>query len=155
MKINAKKVIQKFFQKRLTLATAESCSGGLLSSTLTDYSGSSRFFLSGITAYHNKEKTRLLKIPAMLINKYGAVSKEIAVLMAEKCSYLAKSDIAVSTTGIAGPTGGSIEKPVGTVFIAVKFKNGLICRKFLFKGTRLAIKKQTVTKALELLDSCL
>jgi PncC family amidohydrolase len=155
MSIIANKIANYLSSNKLTISSAESCTGGLLSSTLTDIPGSSKFFISGITAYHNKEKIRLLRIPPKLIKKYGAVSKEVATLMAKNCARLAKTDLAVSITGIAGPTGGSKEKPVGTVFIAVKFNYGLLCKRFFFKGNRVSIKKQTVAKALALINSCL
>ena len=144
-----------FINNNLTLATAESCTGGLLSNIITNASGSSRFFLLGITAYSNQAKTSVLKIPGGIIVKYGAVSTEVARLMASSIRRLAKSDFAIGITGIAGPKGSSAGKPVGTVFIAVDSAHKKICARFCFKGTRLTVKKKAALKALELLKLCL
>jgi len=134
-----------------TIATAESCTAGLLSSLLTRFSGSSRYFILGLATYSNKVKENILKIPAAIIRKKGAVSQEVALLMAKNVRKLAKADLGVSLTGIVGPTGGSPRKPVGTVFIALSSKNKTICKKFIFKGNRSAIRKQAALKVLQLL----
>ncbi len=134
-----------------TIATAESCTAGLLSSSLTQTSGSSRYFILGVTTYSNEAKEKLLGIPALIIHKFGAVSKKIALLMAKNVRKLAKSDFGVSITGITGPTGGSLQKPVGTVFIALSSKNKNSCKKFVFKGNRNSVRKQATLKALQLL----
>ena len=138
-------------KKQKTIAVAESCTGGLLSNLLTDLSGSSGYFILGVIAYSNRAKIKILKIPAGLIAKKGAVSKEAAAKMAQSVRKLAKTDLGIGITGIAGPTGGSPKKPVGTVFIAVDSKSKKICQKFHFNGSRAVIRKKTVLKTLELL----
>ena len=134
-----------------TIATAESCSGGILSGLLTQYSGSSRYFILGVVTYSNQTKVNILKIPASTIAKKGAVSKEVASLMAKNIRRIAKTDLGIGITGIAGPTGAMPGKPVGTVFICVTNKNETICKKFIFRGSRASIRKQSALKALDLL----
>ncbi len=138
-------------KNKKTCAVAESCTGGLLSKLLTDMPGSSRYFPLGVVAYSNKAKETLLKIPRHLIAKKGAVSREIAHKMAESVKKLASADYGIGVTGIAGPTGATHYKPVGTVFIAVVGKNKKTCKKFKFTGNRAAVRKKTALKALELL----
>ncbi len=138
-----------------TVAVAESCTAGLLSSLLTRFSGSSRFFILGVTTYSNQSKKDILKIPASVIREKGAVSRETALLMARNVRKMAKSDFGISITGIAGPRGGTPQKPVGTVFIAISAKNRGACKKFIFKGNRSSIRKQASLKALQLLKSFL
>jgi len=135
-----------------TIATAESCTAGLLSSLLTQIPESSRYFILGVTTYSNKTKEKVLRIPASIIHKFGAVSKEVALLMAENVRKLAKADLGVSITGIAGPTGGSLRKPTGTIFVAISSKNKNSCKKFVFKGNRNSVRKQAALKALGLLN---
>ena len=134
-----------------TISVAESCTGGLLSKLLTELSGSSNFFILGVVPYNNKVKESVLKIPGKIIRKNGAVSAEVAKRMAKSVKKIAKTDFGVGITGIAGPTGGSIQKPVGTVFIAVSDKKQTICRKYIFSGSRSMIRKKSALKALELL----
>jgi len=134
-----------------TVAAAESCSGGILSGLLTQYSGSSRYFILGVVAYSNQSKVNILKIPASTIEKKGAVSKETASLMAKNIRRIARTDLGIGITGIAGPTGATPGKPVGTVFICVTNKNRTICKKFIFRGNRATIRKQSALKALDLL----
>ncbi len=134
-----------------TIAVAESCTGGLLSSLLTQISGSSRYFILGIAAYSNKAKKGLLKIPDSVILKYGAVSKVTASLMAKNVRRIAGSDFGIGITGIAGPTGATSTKPVGTVFIAIARKNRLTCQRFNFTGSRTTVKKKAAQCALLLL----
>lgn len=138
-----------------TIAVAESCTGGLLSSLLAKNSGSSKYFILGVIAYSNSAKKDILKIPKQVIAKNGAVSKEAAQKMAQFVRILAKTDFGVGITGIAGPTGATPGKPIGTVFIAVSAKNKLICRRFQFKGSRLTIRKTAALTALKLLNACL
>src|SRR3989338_8151818 len=137
-------------KNRKNIAVAESCTGGLLSNLLTQTPGSSQYVILGIVAYSNQSKQGLLKIPTSLIAKKGAVSKEVALKMAESVRTLAKTDFGIAVTGIAGPTGGTKEKPQGTVFIALSGKNKKLCRKFYFKGNRSTIRRKTALKALEL-----
>jgi nicotinamide-nucleotide amidase len=138
-----------------TLAVAESCTGGLLSHLITNVAGSSQYFILGVITYSNAAKTSLLKIPQDLIIKNGAVSRKVAALMAQSVRKLARADFGIGITGIAGPGGGSLKKPIGTVFIAIDSAKEKICQKFYFKGSRLSIKKRAAKKALELLKICL
>jgi len=138
-------------KKDRTIAVAESCTGGLLSTLLTEFSGSSLYFILGTVVYSNLVKHSLLKISQVAINRHGAVSKEIAKKMAKSIRIIAKTDYGIGVTGIAGPTGGNAQKPVGTVFIAIADKNKQICQRFLFKGNRDSIRKQAALKALQLL----
>jgi PncC family amidohydrolase len=142
-------------RKSITLAVAESCTGGLLSKLLTDLGGSSRYFIFGAVVYSNKAKSLILDIPNTLIAKEGAVSASVAALMAGRIRKLAHTDFAIAITGIAGPGGGSKTKPVGTVFIAVEGKSKKICKKFNFKGNRASVRKRSALKSLELLKTFL
>jgi len=142
-------------KKHKTLAVAESCSGGLLSKLLTDMAGSSKYYLLGIVAYSNEAKGKILNIPASTIAQKGAVSQEVADLMANSVRKLARADFGIGVTGIAGPTGGSKAKPVGTVFIAVGSKNINVRKKFIFTGNRLTIRQKAALQALRLLKSYL
>jgi len=138
-------------KKKKNIAVAESCTGGLLSNLLTQIPGSSKYFILGIVAYSNQAKENILKIPRNIIAQKGAVSNNVAGLLAKSVRLIAKTDFGIGVTGIAGPGGGSKEKPVGTVFIAVDSKNKTICKKFNFSGTRLSIRRKSALKALELL----
>ncbi|MCM8766278.1 MAG: competence/damage-inducible protein A [Candidatus Omnitrophica bacterium] len=143
------------FKKRKSLAVAESCSGGLLAHRITNVSGSSRYFISGVIAYSNTEKVRLLKIPSELIRKYGAVSREVAEAMAKNIRKLTKTDIGIGITGIAGPKGGSLRKPVGLVYIALSTENKTRVKEFHFLGDRLTVKMNASQEALEMLRQSL
>jgi nicotinamide-nucleotide amidase len=145
------KIAKILIHKGQTLAIAESCTGGLLGNQLTDIPGSSAFFWLGIIAYDNKAKTKALRVPPALIKKHGAVSLEVATVMANNVRQILNTHFGVSITGIAGPTGGSALKPVGLVFIAVSSKQQTIQQEYRFKGSRLSIKKQAAQKALHLL----
>ncbi len=142
---------RSLIKNKLRIAVAESCTGGLLSAALTSLSGSSQYFISGIVTYHNSAKTKLLNIPQQLIARHGAVSGIVAQKMAQNAAKLAKTDLGVGITGIAGPTGGTKAKPVGTVFIAVAAKNKTICKRFNFKKSRSSIRKQAVIAALKII----
>ena len=137
--------------KKKTIAVAESCTGGLISAALTSLSGSSRYLILGITSYSNKAKEVVLKIPHSVIKKNGAVSKETAELMAKNVRNIAKAQVGISTTGIAGPTGGTAEKPVGTVFICLSTEGTLRTKKLVLKGNRQSIRKQTLKASLNLI----
>ena len=145
------KVSDELKKHQVTIATAESCTGGLLAHTLTNVSGSSEYFDRGVICYSNTAKMNLLGIPAQLLTNYGAVSKQVAIAMAKAIQQRSKVDIGIATTGIAGPTGGTKDKPVGLVFIGVSTKDTVVVKEFLFSGDRLAIKDNTCTAALELL----
>jgi nicotinamide-nucleotide amidase len=123
-------------EKKLTLAVAESCTGGLIASRLTDVPGSSDFLERGLVTYSNKSKKELLGVPAAVLEKHGAVSEETARLMAEGVRKLAGTDLGLSSTGIAGPSGGSKEKPVGTVYLALADAKKTVCRHFAFRWDR-------------------
>lgn len=138
-------------KRTMTIATAESCTGGLLADMLTDVSGISAYFLQGLVTYSNRSKTDLLGIRPGLIRTYGAVSEEVARAMAEHMRRRASSDVAVGITGIAGPQGGTDEKPVGLVYIAVATPQDILCRKFNFFGNRETIKERAVMAALNML----
>lgn len=138
-----------------SLSLAESCTGGLASSFITDVSGSSDYFKGSVVAYSNEVKKELLGVSSDLLARYGAVSSQCAVSMALGATVLFKTDTAIAITGIAGPGGGTKRKPVGTVYIAVRVKDHTKVKKFLFKGTRRSIKKETVETALTLLSKAL
>ena len=146
-----KNILNSFVQRSQTVSVAESCTGGLIGDSLTNISGASAFFLLGIIAYDNAAKTKILGVPPSLIKKHGAVSAPVSRAMAQGVRKILKTDYGLSTTGIAGPTGGSKSKPVGLVFIAVSTRRKTIVKKFLFKGTRLSIKKQASQTALKML----
>ncbi len=150
MKIE-EKIIRLMCQKHKTLATAESCTGGLLASRLTDVSGSSAAFKLGLVTYSNEAKTQLANVPKNLIEKKGAVSEEVAIALAQGTRSRYFTDLAVSITGIAGPTGGTRAKPVGLVYIAVATELETLCLKCQFPGTRLQIRRAATTQALKLL----
>lgn len=139
-------------QYHLTIATAESCTGGLLGHILTSVSGSSSYYDRGIISYTNQAKHELLHVPNELLVRYGAVSEPVAAKMAIGVRLNAKVDIGVSTTGIAGPTGGTKEKPVGLVYIGLSTEKDVIVKRFVFDGTRMENKDSTVTEALQLIS---
>ena len=116
-----KKIISLFKRKKLKLAIAESCTGGMMSSAITSVSGSSKVFTMGLVTYSNQAKTGILKVPQKIIKKYGAVSVQCCLAMVNNLSKISKSKVCVSITGIAGPKGGSKQKPLGLVYIGIKF----------------------------------
>ena len=128
-----KKIISLLKRKKLKLAIAESCTGGMLSSAITSVSGSSKVFTMGLVTYSNDSKNKLLKVPKMVIKKHGAVSIQCCFSMLDNLSKISKSDIAVSITGIAGPSGGTKKKPVGLVYIGIKKANKAKIDRHLFK----------------------
>ena len=150
MKIEAR-VGKILIKSKMTLAVAESCTGGLLSSRITDVSGSSEYFTMGIVAYSNKIKENILGVSGKLIKKYGAVSKQVALEMAKGVRLLAGTDIGIGITGIAGPTGGTKSKPVGLVYISLVTGKKHITKGFRFKGSRTEIKFQASESALKLI----
>ena len=115
-----KKIILTLIAKKLNLSVAESCTGGLLSSCLTSISGSSKIFSMGLITYSNRSKIKILRVPKKLIREHGAVSAQCCLSMVNNLSKISKSNICVSITGIAGPTGGTKKKPIGLVYIGVK-----------------------------------
>ena len=156
MKLLSKKMVNMLSKKKLTISVAESCTGGLLSSFITSVSGSSKVFTLGLVVYSNKSKNDVLKIPNTIIKKYGAVSKQVCLAMVKNLSKISKTNISVSITGIAGPSGGTKAKPVGLVYLGIKKGNRFIVKKYLFKNKgRAYIQKVTVNKSLELILSLL
>ena len=147
-----KKVVSLLKRKKLKIAFAESCTGGLLSSAITSINGSSKVFSLGLVTYSNQAKTKVLKVPKKIIKRYGAVSIQCCLSMVNNLSKISKSKICVSVTGIAGPGGGSKEKPVGLVYIGIKNGKKVIVSKNQFKNKgRSYIQKATVKKSLEML----
>lgn len=145
-------LLEELRNKGLKLATAESCTGGLISALFTEISGSSAVFECGFVTYSNQSKIKLLGIGTELIEKHGAVSEEVAKAMAHGAITKSGADIAVSVTGIAGPSGGTETKPVGLVYIAVATKNKTICEKNIFTGNRQNIRLSSVTHALKMMQ---
>ena len=146
------KIVSLLKKKKLKLAVAESCTGGMLSSAITSVSGSSKVFSMGLVTYSNQAKTSILKIPNQIIKKNGAVSVQCCLAMVNNLSKISKAKICISITGIAGPKGGSKQKPVGLVYIGVKIGKKVIVNKCNFKNNgRTFVQKQTVKKALNLL----
>ena len=146
------KIVSLLKKKKLKLAVAESCTGGMLSSSITSVSGSSKGFSMGLVTYSNQAKTSILKISNQIIKKNGAVSVQCCLAMVNNLSKISKSKVCISITGIAGPKGGSKQKPVGLVYIGVKIGKKVIVNKCNFKNNgRTFIQKQTVKKALNLL----
>jgi nicotinamide-nucleotide amidase len=137
--------------KHFTIASAESCSGGLIANTFTNISGSSDYFDRGIVSYSNKSKMELLNVEEDILKEYGAVSEQVAKLMADGIREQSNVDIGISTTGIAGPTGGTLEKPIGLVYIAVSTSDKTIVKKFQFSGDRIQIKENTCNAAFQML----
>ena len=150
MKKLCKNIVKKLIKKKLKISFAESCTGGLLSSNITSVSGSSKVFTLGLITYSNQSKINLLRVPKSIIKKYGAVSKQVCWSMVKNVSKISKSNMSVSITGIAGPNGGTIKKPVGLVFIGIKKNSKILIKKYLFKNNgRLYIQKTAVKKSLE------
>ncbi len=152
MKKLSQKLVKLLSKKRLKISFVESCTGGLLSSSITSISGSSKIFTLGLVTYSNKSKMNILKIPKKIIMKHGAVSYETCLHMVKNLNKISKTNISLSITGVAGPKGGTKQKPVGLVFIGIKKGNKILIRKFLFKNKkRNLIQKASVNKALNLI----
>ena len=154
MKKLSQKIVNVLRKKELKISFAESCTGGLLSSSITSISSSSKVFTIGLVTYSNQSKISLLKIPKKIISKHGAVSYETCLSMVKNLNKISKTNISVSITGIAGPKGGTKKKPVGLVFIGIKKGNKTLVKKYLFKNKkRSSIQRVTVNKALNLILS--
>ena len=136
--------------KKIYLTTAESCTGGMIASSIVSINGSSSIFKSGIVTYSNESKAEFLKIPLELININGAVSEVVAFQMAENVLSIMNSSLSIAVTGIAGPSGGSNDKPVGLVWIGIGTKKNILTKKYLFQGNRLKVRQQTTLEALKL-----
>ncbi len=152
MKKISESLVKSLKKKKLTLAIAESCTGGLLSSSVTQISGSSKVFKFGLVTYSNKSKNKILKVPNKIIKKYGAVSVQCCLSMVNNLSKIGNSSISISITGIAGPGGGSKNKPVGLVYIGLKKGFKVKTLKYVIKNKgRYYIQKTIVKKSLTLL----
>ena len=156
MKKLSQKLVKLLTKKKLKISFAESCTGGLLSSSITSISGSSKIFSIGFVTYSNQSKISILKVPKNIIRKHGAVSYETCLAMVKNLSKISKTNISVSITGIAGPKGETKMKPVGLVFIGIKKDNKTLVKKYLFKSNkRTPIQRAAVIKALNLILSFL
>ena len=154
MKKLSQKIVNVLRKKGISISFAESCTGGLLSSSITSISNSSKVFTLGLVTYSNQSKISLLKVPKKIISKHGAVSYETCLSMVKNLNKISKTNISVSITGIAGPKGGTKKKPIGLVFIGIKKGNKTLVKKYLFKNKkRSSIQKVTVYKALNLILS--
>ena len=152
MKKKITQIIKLLKRKKLKISFAESCTGGMLSSSITSVSGASKVFTMGLVTYSNQAKISILKVPKKIIQKHGAVSIQCCLSMVNNLSKISKNKVCVSITGIAGPKGGTKQKPVGLVFIGVKNQKKIIVSKNQFKNKgRSAIQKATVKKALNLI----
>tara|TARA_Y100000590_G_scaffold213811_1_gene242340 strand:- start:3220 stop:3693 length:474 start_codon:yes stop_codon:yes gene_type:complete len=152
MKLSSQKIIRELIRKKLTISVAESCTGGMLSNTITSVSGSSKIFRLGIIAYSNKSKIDILKISKNIIKNYGAVSEQVCSLMVKNLSKIIKTNISISITGIAGPKGGTIQKPVGLVYLGIKKNNKIQVKKCFFKNKgRSYVQKAAVKKSFQLI----
>ena len=147
-----KSLVKKLIKKKLKISFAESCTGGLLASSITSISGSSKIFNLGLITYSNQAKIKFLKVNKNIIKKYGSVSHECCLTMVDNLSKISKANINVSITGIAGPSGGTKQKPVGLVYIGIKRGNKTYINRCFFKNkTRSSIQIATVKKALDLI----
>ena len=154
MKKLSQSVVKLLSKKRLKISFAESCTGGLLSSSITSISGSSNIFTLGLVTYSNQAKINILKVPKRIIMKHGAVSYETCLYMVKNLNKISKTNISVSITGIAGPKGGTKKKPVGLVYIGIKKGNKTLVKKYLFKNKkRNLIQRAAVNKVLNLVLS--
>ena len=152
MKKLSQKIVKLLRKKRLKISFVESCTGGLLSSSITSISGSSKVFTLGLVTYSNQTKMNILKVPRKTIVKYGAVSYETCLSMVKNLNRIAKTNISVSITGVAGPKGGTRKKPVGLVYIGIKKGNKTLVKRYFFKSKkRHLIQMSTVSKALNLI----
>ena len=152
----SKQLISLLKRKKLKLAVAESCTGGMLSSAITSVSGSSKVLNLGLVAYSNQSKIKVLKVPKNIIRKYGSVSEPVCLAMVKNLSKISKTNISVSITGIAGPSGGTKIKPVGLIYVGIKKGNRTEVKKYLFKNKgRSYIQRAAVNKSLGLILSFL
>ena len=152
----SKKIVNILKRKKLKISFAESCAGGLLSSSITSVSGSSKVFTLGVVAYSNQSKIKVLKVPKNIIRKYGSVSEQVCLVMVKNLNKISKTNISVSITGIAGPSGGTKIKPVGLVYVGIKKGKKAEVKKYLFKNKgRSYIQKAAVNKSLGLILSFL
>tara|TARA_B100000579_G_scaffold141985_1_gene115303 strand:+ start:156 stop:632 length:477 start_codon:yes stop_codon:yes gene_type:complete len=153
MKNFSQEIVKLLIKNKLKISVAESCTGGLLSSTITSISGSSKIFTLGLVTYSNESKIKILKVSKNIIKNYGSVSYETCLSMVKNLNKIAKTDVSVSITGIAGPKGGTKQKPVGLVYIGIKKEKKTLIKKCLFKNNkRSLIQKSSVKEALKLIQ---
>ncbi len=148
--LESKNLYLNCINKNLTITTAESCTGGMISSAIVHINGSSKIFKSSVIVYSNDMKSKLLNIPDDLIKKNGAVSEIIASNMAKNSLEILNADLSIAVTGIAGPSGGTADKPVGLVWIAIGTKQKIITSKNQFFGNRLEVRQKTTYRSLKL-----
>ena len=154
MKKLSLKIVNLLKKNKLNISFAESCTGGLLASSITSISGSSKVFTLGLVTYSNNAKINILKVPKNIISRHGAVSHQTCMHMVKNLNKISKTNISVSITGVAGPNGGTKKKPVGLVYIGLKKGNKLLVKKYFFKNkNRQQIQRATVSKALNLVLS--
>ena len=144
-------VADRLLKHRQKVCTAESCTGGLIAKTFTDLAGSSDWFERGFVTYSNQAKNEMLAVPLSVIEDYGAVSEAVATAMASGALRHSRADFSVAVTGVAGPGGGSDEKPVGTVWIALASAEQLVAKRYQYDGDRQAVRAATLVTALEAL----
>jgi PncC family amidohydrolase len=149
------KLIELLKTKKLTISTAESCTGGLISRLITDVPGSSEVFIGGVVSYSNEMKMKWLGVKSETLIRYGTVSEQTVMEMLKGIIRETGSDLAVAVSGIAGPTGGTPDKPVGTVFIGAAFHKQKVVKKFLFKGNREEVRKQSAMQVPEMITMLL
>ena len=152
MKKLSQKIVKLLIKKKLKVSFAESCTGGLLSSTITSVSGSSKIFTLGLITYSNQSKVKILNVPKKIVKKYGAVSYETCLSMVKNLDKISKTNISISITGIAGPKGGSKSKPVGLVYIGFKKGKKILVKRCFFRGKdRLSIQRSTVNEVFKII----
>lgn len=144
----AEKIVELYIEKKLKLALAESCTGGLVAACITSISGASVIFDRGFVTYSNDAKQEMLGVPPLLLEQHGAVSAQCAEAMAQGAREKSKADIGLSITGVAGPGGGTPEKPVGLVYIGLSTAKETEAKRFLFEGNRNEVRRQSIVKAL-------
>jgi len=145
-------LLEIFKENEIRISLAESCTGGYISHMITNIPGASEILDRGVVTYSNQSKVDLLSIDSALIEKFGAVSEVVAKQMAEAVRRISQAEIGIGVTGIAGPTGGTLLKPVGTVFIAISFKGRLTSMKFVFRTTRIGFKKKVLESVISMLE---
>ena len=147
-------LVKKLIKKKIKISFAESCTGGMLASSITSINGASKVFNLGLITYSNLAKIKILKVNKKIIKKYGAVSQECCKAMVVNLSKISKAKINISITGIAGPKGGTDKKPIGLVYIGLKKGKKIIISKNMFKSkSRIAIQKSSVKKAIKIINS--
>ncbi|MEW6087224.1 MAG: CinA family protein [bacterium] len=154
-KLIESEIKELFVKKRLTLAVAESCTGGLVGHRITNVPGSSKYFQMSLVSYSDEVKNKVLGVPVDILREFGAVSSQTATAMAKRAKKMAVTNVGLGITGIAGPDGGTKEKPAGLVYIAVVTDDKIVCKEYHFDGQRQDVKNQAAQKSMELLHEIL